>query len=56
MRQRLMSKSGIVASVTVGLLTAGLVAGAWAAPVNDVYLGLSKTVPQGLSHNTLITT
>jgi hypothetical protein len=51
-----MSKWGFVASVLVGLLTAGLVAVAWAGPVNDAYLGLSKTVPQGASYNKLITT
>jgi hypothetical protein len=50
MRQRLMNKWGRVASMTIGLLAAGLVAAAWAAPVNDVYLGLSKTAPQGLSY------
>jgi hypothetical protein len=51
-----MSKWGIVASVTVVLLGAVLLAVAWAATVNVVYLGLSKSIPQGTSANKLITT
>jgi hypothetical protein len=51
-----MSRWGIIASLTGVLLGAVLVTVAWAAAVNLVYLGLSKNVPQGSSHNKLVAT